>query len=131
MPARYFWHTHLDVDEAAALARIDDAGRCDVLFTAQYPVDERSRALECFLFFLDGMFVTSAYEWFDFDDRDYWLEVTNEAGWRKLQAWVVEMFQAAETEGSNGLVRLEAARTGSPLGRAGGVESPTPATDKH
>ena len=122
MSEKFYWHYH-ERSRGFAFARVNDRG-VKSFFTAEYPRKERDAALEWLAYFVDGLAGCSTYEWWsltdDFAPSDIYVGVPIERI-DELRQKIAEGFGAIDLD--------EAARTGSPLGRAGGAEPPTPAAD--
>lgn len=122
MKTEYHFHVHQRT-KAVAILRLIEEHSVAVCFIGDYPQSDWPTAWEWFHASYVGTAACSEYEWWPLETREdfAWFRKLAVPDAKDVPAFVRALFAAAE--------QAEAARTGSPLGRAGGVQSPAPATE--
>ena len=125
MSEKVYIHVHLSGRGAACSCVRGDV--VITVFTEGYPVADQPQAAEWLRMFLDGLGACLEFEWWDWDECMSALGPGAVANLRrkrlqKLRQIVLGEMQAIQAD--------LAGRTGSPSGRAAGVEPPAPGADE-
>ena len=123
------FHFHmLEGHDGFAMARVrEENHEIVVTFSEKYPPSFREEAAAAMADMMNEGVMSSRFRWWRMDDPSI-ADVRNPKGsfclatMREMQFFARAVFAAGD--------RAEAARTGSPSGRAGGVEPPAPAAEE-
>jgi hypothetical protein len=115
---RFYFLRHEKPRSGWALAQVVPGGGVSVLFSEDFPRGDQGACIEWLFLRLDGLVLCSQWEWTELcedDARD------------KAVAEALQFLRRNHNEERS--PAHKAVRTGSPLGRADGVEPPAPAAD--
>ena len=129
---RYYWHLH-DKARKFAFARVLENANVDFIFDEDYPDSEVDAAEDWFLNAQDALAVCSTYEWElleeDASDEGFHQYFRRATGhhFAEVRDRVIGLFNRVAPISPSEVYANEAARTGSPSGRAGSGEPPASA----